>query len=355
MKTISELDRNFIPAPSDYPDAVFLDALSEPFHLYGVIPPKGEEGFCRMPREIAEKVSAGVFELNEKTSGARLRFVTDSPYICLSVKVKCPGTMSHFALTASLGFDLYEKTEDGYAFLGAFIPPFGAVKEYGAGRMLPGGKKRRDITLNFPTYSSIYSVSIGLQKGSILDAAPDYAFSKPIVFYGSSITQGGCSSRPGTMYPAILSRSLDFDYIDLGFSGNAKAEETMAEYLSTLPMRAFVYDYDHNAPDCAYLRATHGRLFDLFRKKQPDTPVIILSRPRYVQDEDTVNRLAVIRETYERALAAGDKNVYLITGRELMALAKDDGTVDDCHPTDLGFFSMAQAVLPVLKKVLGVR
>lgn len=352
MKTITELDSNFIPAPPDYPDAVFLDALSEPFRLYGLIPSKDGEGFFRMSPDIAEKVSEGVCELNCQTSGGRLRFMTDSPYICLSVKVKHAGIMPHFAPCGSYGFDMYEKENGTYFFRGAFLPPIAPAESYSASRTLPSGQKMRDITLDFPLYSALYSVSIGLKKGSCFEKAPEYTVKKPVVYYGSSITQGACATRPGSMYPAILSRKLDCDYIDLGFSGNARAEQVMADYIADLPMSAFVYDYDHNAPSPEFLEKTHMRLFETFRKKQPDTPVVILSRPRYVQDEDTCARLAVIRKTYEKALADGDQNVYLLNGKELMALADDDGTVDDCHPTDLGFRSMANAIEPILRAIL---
>ena len=352
MKTITELDSNFIPAPPEYPDTVFTRALSEPFTLYGVTAPSGNEGFHRMPCDIADKVSEGVSQLNYETSGGRLRFMTDSPYVCISVRIKHAGIMAHFAPCGSYGFDMYERENGKYSFRGSFLPPIVPTESYCASRAFSDGQKMRDITIDFPLYSALYSVSVGLKKGSKLGKAPAYTVRKPVVYYGSSITQGACATRPGLMYPAILSRKLDCDYIDLGFSGNARGEQIMAEYIASLPMSAFVYDYDHNAPSPAFLEETHGRFFETFRAKQPDTPVIILSRPRFVQDEDTRARFAVIRKTYEKALADGDKAVYFLNGEELMALAGDDGTVDDCHPTDLGFRSMANAVEPILRTVL---
>jgi len=58
--------------------------------------------------------------------------------------------------------------------------------------------------------------------------------------------------------------------------------------------------------------------------------------------------------TYLEAKAAGDENVYFISGEKLMELVGDNGTVDNCHPTDSGFFSMACAVEEVLKEILNV-
>ena len=50
---------------------------------------------------------------------------------------------------------------------------------------------------------------------------------------------------------------LDFDFINYGLSGNAKAEKEVAEYLSKIDASVFILDYDHNAPDVDYLRKTH--------------------------------------------------------------------------------------------------
>lgn len=355
MKTIAELDTNFV-VKCDHVDGdtEFYDILQPPFRLYGLIPPNDETPlFHRMPRSIATSVSSGVAELNLHASGGRVRFVTDSPYITLSAELGSFGAMSHFAFSGSAGFDAYEKTNDSYRYLGTAVPLFEAHRTNKYTVEIPLYEARvRDITLNFPTYSAVRSVQIGLKSGALLQKASEYTVTEPVVFYGSSITQGGCASRAGTMYSALLSRMLDFDFINLGFSGNAKGELTMANYLASLPMSVFVYDYDHNAPTVEHLRETHGRLFDIFRKAHPYTPVIFLSRPLYERSEDTLARFAVIRETYERALASGDKNVYLLSGRELMAIAGCEGTVDNCHPTDLGFYSMAQAIRPVLEHCL---
>ncbi len=355
MKNIAELDSNFaVKCDHTDGDTAFYDILQEPFRLYGLIPPNEETDiFHRIPCSVAETISEGVRELNFHASGGRLRFVTDSPYITLSVQFASFGYMSHFAFSGSAGFDAYEKTSDGYRYLGTAVPPFQAYQTNAYTVEIPLVDSRmRDITLNFPTYSGVRSVLVGLRNGACLQKAAEYTVTKPVVFYGSSITQGGCASRAGTMYSSVLSRMLDFDFINLGFSGNAKGEKEIAEYIAGLPMSVFVYDYDHNAPTVEHLRKTHGRLFDIFRASQPTTPVIFMPRPHHELSDDTLARLAVIRETYDRALADGDKNVYLLSGSELTALCGCEGLVDNCHPTDLGFYSMAQAIYPLLKKCL---
>ena len=155
------------------------------------------------------------------------------------------------------------------------------------------------------------------------------------------------------IYENIISRRLNADYINLGFSGNAKGEREIAEYVSELKMSCFVYDYDHNAPSVEHLKSTHERMFKIIREKNPELPIVMMSRPKFRLYGHEVERLNVIKETYNNALKSGDKNVYLIEGPELMELAGNDGTVDGCHPNDLGFASMAKVLGDLLKKIIG--
>lgn len=77
-----------------------------------------------------------------------------------------------------------------------------------------------------------------------------------------------------------------------------------------------------------------------------------MSRPKFYLTDEEQERLTVIKTTYKNAVENGDKNVFLIEGRELMAMAKNDGTVDNCHPTDFGFASMATVIGDLLEKIL---
>ena len=99
---------------------------------------------------------------------------------------------------------------------------------------LPAGK--REYLLYLPLYNGVRSVELGLPKDSTLAKAGTWssAIGKPIVFYGTSITQGGCASRPGMVHTAILGRQLNAPVINLGFSGNGKMEPEMANLLAEL-------------------------------------------------------------------------------------------------------------------------
>lgn len=342
MFDISKVDNNFeIKTQIDKKDIKFYKIDEVPFKIYGVFRENGK--YRRMPESVAKNVSEGVYTLHSNTAGGRVRFVTDSTYIAIHAKMDGLGKMPHFALTGSIGFDLYV---DNY-YAKTFVPPF--YIEDGYESIFEFEKKEeREITINFPLYSNVSELYIGLQETSLLAEAKPYKNTKPIVYYGSSITQGGCASRPGMAYQSIVSRNFDYDYINLGFSGNAKAEDEMIEYIKNLDMSIFVYDYDHNAPTVEHLAKTHEKMFKAIREKNPLLPVIIMSRPKHFLTEEEKTRRSIIETTYLNAVAAGDKNVYFIDGEALTDLCKDSGTVDNCHPTDFGFASMAKALTEVI-------
>lgn len=343
---IAKIDKNFaVPTKIQREGLVFHDAESAPFKIYGVY--RDGERFRRLPEAVAKATNDGVWRLHANTAGGRVRFVTDSPFVAISAQLGSVGKMPHFAFTGSIGFDLYS----GKQYMRTFVPPVNVEEHFEDIRDVAPGL--REYTINFPLYSEVKKLYIGLQEGCRLEAAPEYSVADPVVYYGSSITQGGCASRPGCAYQSIITRNLDCDHINLGFSGNARGEDAIAEYIAGLKMSAFVYDYDHNAPTPEHLEATHERMFRIIRKAQPDLPVLMLSRPKYYLEDAEKQRLEIVRKTYEKALAAGDKNVYFIPGPELLLdLVREEALVDNCHPADGGFISMAYVVGNKLKEIL---
>ena len=346
MFDISRVDNNFkIETQVDKTDIKFYSIDDSPFNIYGVFKENGK--YRRMPENVAKKVSEGVFFFHTNTAGGRVRFVTNSSYIVINVKIEGLTKVPHFPLTGSVGFDMYVDN----CYVKTFIPPFDVSDGY-EGIFEFDEIKEREITINFPLYSNVINLYIGLQENAILKEAKPYKNVKPIVFYGSSITQGACASRAGMSYQAIISREFDYDYINLGFSGNAKAEDEMIEYIKNLDMSLFVYDYDHNAPTIEHLKETHEKMFLAIREKHPLIPVIIMSRPKYFLTEEESIRQSIIETTYRNAVSMGDSNVYFIDGKTLTEFCKDSGTVDNCHPTDFGFASMAKALSQVIAKVM---
>lgn len=351
MSDIAAIDANFkVETKIAQEDLRFYDSRQASFQICGVYFEDGK--FRRMPESVAKAVNPGVLRLHANTAGGRIRFQTDSPYVAIHTKMPSIGKMPHFALTGSAGFDLYGKEEgEQERYMGTFTPPFAIADGYESILRFPGAKMR-EITINMPLYSEVSQLYIGLQEGATLLPPKPYKAQKPIVYYGSSITQGGCASRPGNAYQNPIARRLNLDYVNLGFSGSAKGEQAIADYIAGLEMSVFVYDYDHNAPTPEHLQETHEKMFLTIRKARPDIPVIMMSRPRACLNAEDQRRLEIITATYENAKARGDKNVYLLTGPELMRDAGCDGNVDGTHPTDYGFASMAHALGDLLEKML---
>lgn len=344
MKNIADIDTNFaISTTIKKDDIIFYDIDEQPFMIHGIFRENGK--YRRMPENIAKKISDGVYALHTNTAGGRVRFLTDSSYIAIHAEMDGVGKMPHFAYTGSIGFDLYVKE----SYIGTYVPPFNVEDGYD-GIIEFGKKELREITINFPLYSNVNKVYVGVQTSSAIKKPSYYSKRKPIIYYGSSITQGGCASRPGMSYPAIISRKFDCDYINLGFSGNAKAENEIIDYIKSLDMSIFVFDYDHNAPTIEHLKATHEKMFKEVRQLQPNLPIILMSRPKYNLTEKEEKRREIIEDTYINARLKGDEKVYFLNGKDLTAYCKDAGTVDNCHPTDFGFFSIAKALCEFIEQ-----
>ena len=350
---IEEIDKNFAVASFEGLDIEWYDIRKGPFQIYGLM--DDGEKFFRMPLDIAEKVNSGVNTLNKYTTGGRARFATDSPFVALIVQQPEFGIMAHMTALGSAGFDLYCDDGKNKGFVGSFQPDCYSKKLRNVVRMMGRDWETgmHNFTLNFPLYTEVHNVYIGIKKGCALAEGKKYDDKMPIVYYGSSITQGGCASRPGTCYQNLICTRNNTDYINLGFSGSARGEDIMAEYIASLPMSIFVYDYDHNAPDAEHLRATHERFLRIVREKHPDVPVIMLSMPALnIKDGQQEERRQIIIDTYNKLKAEGDNNVYFIDGHEMLkGEFENECLVDYCHPTDLGFSRMASAIIKVLNLI----
>lgn len=344
MNQLEKIDKNFaIETKIEKEGIKFYNCLEKPFEIYGVFYEDGR--FRRMPEDVAKSVNEKIDYLHTNTAGGRVRFKTNSPYVAISAVMDQIYRGYHFPMTGSSAFDLYS----GNRYIKTFRPPYTMEDGYESVLDLPEGEGMNEITINMPLYSGVKELYIGVDENALIEAPEPYINEKPIVYYGSSITQGGCASRPGRCYEAIISRRFNCDYINLGFSGSAKAEDEMIEYLKSVEMSVFVMDYDHNSPTPEYLQSTHEKLFKAVRSAHPDIPIILATRPDFFVDENTP-RGRVVKATYDNAIASGDKNVYFITGKELMAMCGNEGTVDGTHPTDYGFESMARAFGDIIEK-----
>lgn len=350
---IAKIDKNFkFETKLNEPDLVWYDASKAPFVLYGMTEKYDGENYRRMPKDIGDNTSAGVKVLNYHTTGIRTKFCTDSP--CIAIKVVYPQVdkMSHMPLTGNAGFDIYKVVSGKYFLAGAARPEHSTSTDFET-IILKGNTAKNNFVLNFPLYNGVCKVYVGVKKGSVLDEPVKYINEKPVIFYGSSITQGGCATRPGNTYQNFLSRELDMDYINLGFSGNAQGEQIMADFMAGLDMSVFVSDYDYNSITAEHLEATHYTLYETIRKTHPDIPYIMVTLPTPNCCTGETWRRKIVMQSYIKALDSGDKNVYFIDGDSLFAGSEYDAcTVDICHPNDMGFYRMARGMMPILKPLL---
>ena len=343
-----EFDTNLIIEDKigDY-DVKFYNPQSEPFRIYGAF--YDGETYCRMPRDVAKDVSEGIAYRYASLSGGRVRFVTDSSFVAIKIHYS---DLCHNDVTpssASMAFNMYVDGEFG----GVFRLPDGFSGENFSSIQALKSAGKHLITIFMPTHSHVDEFYIGVTPDAVIEKAPDYKYELPVVFYGSSITQGTGASRSGMTYPAQISRMLDTNIHNLGFGGLAKGELPMAKYISTLDMSVFVYDYDFNATT-ELLEQTHEPFFKAVRDKKPNTTIIMISRPSSFRsgDEDTAKRFAIIKRTYDNAIAAGDKNVYLVNGLEFFGELKWECMVDGVHPSDFGYYHMANKLAPMIESLL---
>ena len=361
--SISEVDKNLAVETVGDLTVRFHCVRNAPFALYGLCETQDGTPYHRLPQKVADATSDGVAYLCRHTAGGRVRFKTNSPYMVLKARIEGVGLMPHMTLAGIAGMDVYIKTEEGYRYHATCMTEGGndaairmsANHGYVNSVAFPDGSMK-DITVNLPLYGGMKELYVGLAPDAKLEPADDYRDVPPTVYYGSSITQGGCASRPGNNYSAILSRKQDVDYINLGFSGNAKGEKAIADYIAGLPMSAFVYAYDHNAPSVEHLAATHEPMYKTIRATHPDIPVVFITRPKPYYNNDEKARRDVVRATYEQARERGEW-VYFVDGETIFDVlggvggSVDGGSVDGCHPNDLGFACVAAVLEPIFDEI----
>ncbi len=362
---IRKIDKNFDTSFTRPDDLEWFSIREFPFSIHGVA--YSEEGlYRRLDKTVAEATNEGVAVLSKTTSGGRVRFATDSPYIVVRLEEPFSVPTSQMTFAARFGVSMFANG----VFEGSVMPTYEQIvaadpSHGGNGKLMFDGIRRPymespevyEAEICFPISNTVTAMHIGLKKGCALQAAKPYRHETPVLFYGSSITQGSCAGKPGDDYISRLSRMLDTDFINLGFSGNAKAEPAIADYIASQNPSVFVLDYDYNAPDAAYLKQTHYALYETVRRAHPITPIIFMTMPTFEGYQTRPwfrERREVILESVTRAKATGDENLYFVDCYGIFGELHNGecGTVDTCHPDSLGFFRMAERLYPLLDALL---
>jgi lysophospholipase L1-like esterase len=329
---------------------LFKNVLEKPFEISGFYWLWQDRLFCRLPQSLLPSLSEGLGTHAWHTSGGRVRFRSNSGYIAIKAEVNPADTLDTTFRAGATGFDFY-LSRNNQRFFRNFFALYGKDKVEGS-METSCRDEMQEWTLYLPLWCGIKRILIGIEADSTLEPPSQYSISKPLIFYGSSITQGGCAGRPGNSYPSLISRRLDADFLNFGFGASAKGEPEMAHLLGGIDASAFIMDYDHNAPDADYLSRTHEAFYKIIRDLRPSMPVIFVTKPDAQYDSDAPTRRDIIKETWRRALARGE-NVFFIDGGTLYGGDNPDAcTIDCCHPNDLGFMRMAQGIYPVIREAL---
>ena len=322
-----------------------------PIKVFGVPNFEKTKTFERVPKELREKLPSLSF-LGRRTPGARVCFRTNSPWFKVKIELENVSPDIGLSIYTCQSAFVYLGKRETSKLLGIVNPSNYGITSFE--RTFKKGEGEDEVTIFVPRNEVVKNVEIEIEDGYEIFAPTPYKYSRPAIFYGSSITECAAAANPCASYNALISRHLDLDFYNLGFSGNCKGEDEMADFINTLDFSIFVYDYDHNAPTPEHLEKTHERFFKRIREKNQDMPVIMITRPTATFDEDAIRRRDIVKKTYENALKNGDKNVYFIDGEDFFRDFGDKEVcfVDTVHPTDLGFYKMAEIIEPVISRAL---
>lgn len=317
-----------------------------------------ESPFDRLPAKAKGVVRDPVWNLSHHSAGLCVRFKTNSKSIAANWSLTSPNlNMPHMPTSGVSGVDLYLRDSNG------------KWRWVANGR--PGKQDDNTVTLisgldgsthegmiYFPLYNGVTELKVGtLPDATIEPLSRPEETRRPIVFWGTSITHGACASRPGMVHTAMLGRRLDRPVINLGFSGNGRMESEVAELIAELDAEVFVVDCLPNlqAPE---VRDRTPVLLEILRKAHPNTPIVLVEDRSYAdawinpgKRKRNVDSRDALREAYEKRLAAGDKHLLYIKGEGMLG-DDDEATVDSSHPTDLGFFRMAELFEGYLRQAM---
>ncbi len=328
------------------------------FKIIGQPVPDEKRVYTRLPDSLKGKIRDELWSLGQNTAGMAVRFRTDARQISVRWKNRSVFNMNHMTATGIRGLDLYcLQDNDEWIFVNSAKPMERLANKSKIIENLDG--KEHEYMLYLPLYEGIDSLEIGVEETAII-SKPRVALpveAKPVVWYGTSITQGGCASRPGMAATNIVERRLNRVVVNLGFSGNGRLDPEVAEIMAKHDAGLYIMDM---LPNCTsdLINEKIERFYSILRKAHPDTPILLVENPIFPPtrfDLDMRKKIneknATLAKFYKKFRASGDKNVYLVSSAGM--IGKDnEGTVDGIHFTDLGFERCADYMTPIIKRRL---
>lgn len=364
-KSVYDFDPNMRSHFSDAPKLIYFDVKdSSRFGLYGISESAAkEDSFCRFTsaqRDYLKKVSDGEAWNSTHSAGVQIKFMTDATDIFVKVGIKSKFDMTNMTQIGQVGCDLYvympERSE--FVFHAAAHPKFDETfYEERLGDFRHLGKSMRRFIINLPLYMETCTFSVGINDWA--NVQPDaFSCSEKIAVYGTSITHGCCASRPGMAYTNILSRRLDTEFLNFGFSGTAMMEKEVAVILNDFSFDMLIVDTEPNAGVSDNLFNNLESFLDIIFSKTPDLPVLLLSRMLFALDYFDMDRVALNKKyigfmsRVARRYRKMGRYVYFYDQSNALGKNFAEYTVDGVHPTDIAMVMIADFYE---KKIAGVR
>lgn len=324
------------------------------------LPWYGENGgeLFRLPTKRKDSFPKAVWELAQSPSGGRIRFRSNTRSLSIQLEYPHPPDMQNMHAFGQTGVDLYIDGVYRDTAVADRDSKAGHTQQYSFFKDEPATE--REITLYLPMYIPAKVIGIGVDTEAQIQTPAPFALEKPIVFYGTSITQGGCASRSGMSYEAILGRMLNVDFVNLGFSGNGKGEAETAAAVADIDAAAFVLDFAQNNVTAESLRQVYLPFVEIIRTKHPQTPLLVITpiysaREAWAVNERLEGMRELIRQAAAKRIVGGDRNIEIVEGTDLIGPSRGDGLVDGTHPNDLGFQWMAEGLSDRIAKILGLQ
>ena len=323
-----------------------------------------ESPYDRLPISYKDKVREPVWDLSKASAGITVRFHSNSTSISLKWTILNDFDMPHMASTGIKGIDLYTKYNNKWRYVtsaGALV----GQKKYQNNEVASDSineyelitnisSEFREYKLFLPLYDGVTKLEIGIDSDAQIKKATP-STKKPIVFYGTSITQGGCASRPGMAHTNIISRKLDVDCINFGFSGNGRMETPIIELISEIKASVYVIECLQNM-NIKQVKERVLPLVKIIRKKQPSTPIIFVENMMYKTafldktiETELIQENLALKNEYDKILKNGFQNIFYIEDMKADGM-DNEGTVDGVHLTDLGFLRYANYIIENFKK-----
>ena len=330
---------------------MIYSAFDSKIKVFGVPNFEKNRTFERVPKSVREKIPSLSF-LGRRTPGARIGFRTDAPSFKIKIELEAVNPDIGLSIYACQSAYVYLGPRQKSKLLGIVNPSHYGITYFE--KTFYKGEGIDEVTVFLPRNEVIKNVEVEIDNEYTLFEPTPYKYSLPALFYGSSITECAAAENPCASYVSLVSRHLDLDFYNFGFSGSCKGELEMADYVNSIDISLLVYDYDHNAPTPEHLEKTHEKFFKKIREAHPSLPVVMITRPVAEFGEDEKKRRDIVKKTFENAQKSGDSNVYFIDGETFFKDFDDRAVcfVDTVHPTDLGFYKMTEVIEPVIIRAL---